>query len=95
MGYNNREIDKMILGGYLLYGIMVFIITIPAAIGMFSIMTYFMAQYYEILMPLKFVLWQGAVSLLLFITLFYLGAFVAKRKLTKISLQEAMKMYQI
>ena len=95
MGYNNREIDKMILGGYLLYGIMIFIITIPVAIGMFSIMTYFMAQYYEILMPLKFVLWQGAVSLLLFITLFYLGAFVAKRKLTKISLQEAMKMYQI
>ena len=38
MGYNNREIDKMVLGGYLIYGIMIFIITIPVAIGIFYFM---------------------------------------------------------
>ena len=95
MGYNNREIDKMVLDGYLLYAIMIFIITIPVSIGIFYFMTYFMAQYYEILMPFKFALWHGAVSLVMFILIFYFGAFVAKRNLNKISLQEAMKMYQI
>ncbi len=95
MGYNNKEIDKMIIGGYLIYGIGVFLITIPVAYGMFYLMTYYMAQFYGILMPLKIELWHGGFSLIIFVVLFYLGAYVAKRKLTKISLQEAMKMYQI
>jgi len=95
IGYNNKEIDKMILGGYLTYGIGTFLVTIPIAYGLFNLMTRFMAQYYEILLPFKFEIWHGVLSIIIFIILFFLGAFVAKRKLSKISLQEAMKMYQV
>jgi len=95
IGYNNKEIDKMILGGYLTYGIGTFLVTIPIAYGLFYLMTYYMAQFYGVLMPFRFELWHGLLSLVIFIILFYLGAYVAKRKLSKISLQEAMKMYQV
>jgi putative ABC transport system permease protein len=95
IGYKYKEIDKMILGGYLTYGIGTFLVTIPIAYGLFYLMTYYMAQFYEILMPFRFEIWHGILSLVIFIILFFLGAYVAKRKLSKISLQEAMKMYQV
>jgi len=95
MGYNNKEIDKMILGGYLIYGIIVFIITIPVAILSFIILQLVMARTYGVVMPFEFFIWHGFAAIAIYIVLFNLGAYVAKKKLSKISLQEAMKMYQI
>ena len=42
-------------------------------------------------MPFEFKLWHGALSLVIYVVLFYIGAYVAKRHLSKISLQEAIK----
>lgn len=95
IGYNNKEIDKMILGGYLIYGIIMFLVTIPSAILSFIALQLLMARMYNVVMPFEFSLWHGAVAIAIYIILFYLGANVAKRKLSRISLQEAMKMYQI
>lgn len=95
IGYNNKEIDKMILGGYLLYGIIIFLITIPYAILAFWGLQLLMARTYNVVMPFEFSIWHSFVAIGIFVILFYLGAFVAKKKLSKISLQEAMKMYQI
>ena len=85
----------MILGGYLIYGIIIFLITIPSAILAFYTLQLMMARMYNVIMPFQFSWWHGFVSLAIYIVLFNLGAYVAKRKLSKISLQEAMKMYQI
>jgi putative ABC transport system permease protein len=95
IGYNNKEIDKMILGGYLIYGIVIFIITIPSAMISFYILQLMMARMYNVVMPFQFMWWHAFVAIAIYIVLFYLGAYVAKRKLNKIALQEAMKMYQI
>lgn len=95
IGYNNKEIDKMILGGYLLYGVIIFLITIPISILTFIVFTYFFAQYYEMVFPFEFKIWHAVVSTAMFLIMFNFGAVSAKRKLNKISLQEAMKMYQI
>lgn len=95
MGYNNKEIDKMILGGYLVYGIIVFILAVPFAMLTFFGLTMLFAQEYEMVFPFDFQYWHAIVSIVMFIVIFYIGAFVAKRHLNKISLQEAMKMYQI
>lgn len=95
MGYNNKEIDKMILGGYLVYGISIFLITMPLAYFTFEYLQVFFAQYYNVLMPFEFKLWHGAMALVIYVVLFYAGAFSAKRHLNNISLQEAMKMYQV
>ncbi len=95
IGYNNKEIDKMILGGYLIYGIIIFLIAIPSAMLAFYLLQSMMAIMYNVVMPFQFAWWHGFVAIAIYIILFYLGANVAKRKLNKIALQEAMKMYQI
>ncbi len=95
MGYNNKEIDKMILGGYLLYGIIIFIISVPISLLAFMGMTILFAMSYDLVFPFHFEVWHAFTSIGMFIVIFYVGAFVAKKKLNKISLQEAMKMYQV
>jgi len=44
LGYNQGEINKMILGGYSLYGFIAFIATIPISIYAFQIMKQFLAR---------------------------------------------------
>ncbi|MCK5762118.1 MAG: hypothetical protein KAH16_04385 [Candidatus Izimaplasma sp.] len=95
IGYNNKEIDKVILGGYLVYGISIFLITIPLALLALMGFTILFAQYYDLVFPFEFKIWHTFVSVGMFIVIFNIGAFAAKRKLNVISLQEAMKMYQI
>jgi putative ABC transport system permease protein len=95
IGFNDREINKMILGGYSLYGVIIFVICIPIAIASFYIMEIYLGQYYNMLMPLKFEWWHAVLSVVIYLIIFNAGAFAAKRKLTKVSLQEAMKMYQV
>ena len=62
---------------------------------MFNGMTVLFAEYYDLVFPFDFEYWHPIVSIGLFIIMFNVGAFIAKKKLDKISLQEAMKMYQI
>lgn len=95
IGFDEKEINKMILGGYTLYGVIIFIMAIPVAIGFFYLFQLIMGQYYSMIMPLEFVWWHAILSIVIFLVIFYIGAFAAKRKLSKVSLQEAMKMYQI
>ncbi len=95
MGYNNKEIDRMVLGGYLSYGIFIFLLCIPIALVAFNAITLFFARYFNMMFPLQLKWWQMLISLGIYVSIFYVGAFVAKNHLEKVSLQEAMKLYQI
>ncbi len=95
IGYNEKEINKMILGGYSMYGVGIFIVTIPVAILSFWIMELYLGQFYGMLMPFQFVWWHALASVIIYLVIFYIGAFAAKRRLSKVALQEAMKMYQV
>lgn len=95
MGYSEREINRMILGGYSLYGIIAFVICIPIAMGTFIVLEYYFAQFYDLLFPLQFAWWHGIAAIAMYLVIFTLGAYQANRKLKKVSLQEAMKMYQV
>ncbi|MEC9484969.1 MAG: ABC transporter permease [Candidatus Izemoplasma sp.] len=95
MGYNNKEIDKMILGGYLTYGVIIFLITIPIAFAGFQFMEQFFADFYGLLFPVSFKLWHAVLGLGIYLVIFYLGALNAKHHLNDVALQEAMKMYQV
>lgn len=95
LGYNEKEINKMILGGYNLYGIVTFLLSIPISIYSFQIIRQFLARLYDLQFPIKFIWWQGLLAIVIYISIFYIGAYSAKKNLTKISLQEAMKMYEI
>ncbi len=95
MGYNQKEINQMILGGYFIYGLFIFILTIPICYIAFMLMTQLLANQYDLIMPFQIQIWHMLLTVFMFIIIFYGGAFVAKRKLKDISLQEAMKMYQV
>ena len=95
IGFNEREVNKMILGGYSIYGIVSFIASVPVAIASFYVMEIVFAQMYDMLFPLYFVWWHAVVSVFIFLAIFYVGAYAAKRRLQKVSLQEAMKLYQV
>ncbi|HPG42966.1 MAG TPA: ABC transporter permease [Acholeplasmataceae bacterium] len=95
IGYNQKEINKMILGGYFIYGLIIFIVTIPISYGAFMLITQILANQYDLIMPFEIKIWHMILSVLMFVVIFYGGAWVSKRKLRDISLQEAMKMYQV
>ena len=95
LGYNEREINKIVLGGYNFYGVLSFIVMIPVAIVLFDIMQKLFASMFDIQFPIKFFWWQGILAIIIYLVIFNIGAYSAKKNLSKISLQEAMKMYEI
>ncbi len=95
IGYDNKEIDQIVLGGYLLYGIAIFLVTIPVAIVSFELLEMLFSRMYDLSMPLAFYWWHAVIGIVIYIVLFYIGAYSAKKKLEHIALQEAMKMYQV
>ena len=95
IGYNENEINKMILGGYSLYGNIIFFITVPITFGMLKLIEVMMARYYELILPLQISWYHIILALIINNVVFFIAAFSAKRKLKKVSLQEAMKMYQV
>lgn len=95
LGYNEKEIDKMVLGGYQWYGAGMFLLTIPVGIYAFKLIRQLLARMFDLQFPIQFYWWQGVVAMAIYFTIFFFGALAAKNHLKKISLQEAMKMYEI
>lgn len=95
LGYNQKEISKMILGGYSFYGMFIFVIAAPISYFVFEYIALFFAREYNVVMPFEFGIIHSLIGLGIFIILFNTGAWISKKKLTKISLQEAMKMYRV
>lgn len=95
IGFNEKEVNRMVLGGYSIYGIIIFLITIPIAILSFYVMEMVLAQMYNMSFPFQFEWWHAVASIGIYLAIFYVGAYAAKRRLKKVSLQEAMKMYQV
>ena len=95
IGYNDKEIRNIVLGGYLMYGLGAFVIVIPFGIIAFYGIERILAQYYDMIFPTQFYFWHAFVSIGLFLTIFIIGAYVASKKLERVSLQEAMKLYQV
>ena len=94
MGYNQKEINHIILGGYMIYGLIIFIVVIPIAIIGFNFMEVFFAQFYDLLFPMKFYWWHAIISIVIYFIIFYLSSLTSKNKLDSISLQETMKIYE-
>lgn len=93
MGYNKKEVNSMILNGYLGYGIIAYILSLPiTSITISTIMNY-LARDYKMVLPLEFELWQGFVGLIIILIIFYIGTVNGKKKMNKISLQQILKAY--
>lgn len=94
LGYNQKEINHMVLGGYFIYGALMFFITIPISTVIFKYLEMFFAKFYNLLFPLKFYGWHALINMSVYFIIFYVSSLSSKRKLEKIALQETMKMYE-
>jgi len=68
---------------------------VPITFGMLKLIEVMMARYYELILPLQISWYHIILALIINNVVFFIAAFSAKRKLKKVSLQEAMKMYQV
>jgi len=93
-GYNKKEINKIILGGYQKLGVLAFLIAIPLTIGSLNLMTLIFARMYQFIMPLSIGLLDSVLVFVIYGMIYYIGSILAKRKIDRISLQEALKLYQ-
>ncbi len=94
MGYNQKEINRIILGGYMIYGFVIFVVSIPIAIVSFRYMEIFFAKFYDLLFPMRFYWWHAILSVVIYFIIFYISSYASKHKLDSISLQETMKIYE-
>jgi len=94
MGYNDKEVNSMILNSYFLYSILSFLISVPIAVASVNIMVKYLIVNFNMVMPLEFELWQLFVGCVIIGCIFFIGTLGAKSKINKVSLQEILKEYR-
>lgn len=93
MGYNKGEVDSMMLSSYFVYSIISYLISIPITILGFGYMVDYLAKEFNMVMPFEFEIKFLFIGLLIVSIIFLLGSYAAKKKISRISLQEVLKSY--
>lgn len=94
MGYSDKEVNSMILNSYFVYSIISFLVSVPIAVALVNAMVKYLIEYFNMIMPLKFELWQVFVGTSIIMIIFFIGTISAKRKINKVPLQEILKEYR-
>jgi len=94
LGYTNREINKIVIGGYDKLTVLIFILSIPATMGIYRALTWFIATEYQMVMPFTFEWLNVLVIGAMYGIIYVLASLKAKRKIHAVSLQAALKIYQ-
>ena len=83
LGYHKKEVNAMILNGYLIYTLFSYIVSLPLAVlALTALLKIFVVQY-GILLPLSFGFDEAFKGLLFAIGLFYLGSLHSRKKIQK------------
>jgi len=94
MGYNDKEVNSMILNSYFTYSIISFLISVPIAVTLVNVMVKYLAENFNMIMPFSFEIWQVFAGIIIIVVVFLMGTFNAKRKINKVPLQEILKQYR-
>lgn len=94
MGYNEKEVNSMILNSYFIYSILSFLISVPIAVGLVNAIVKYLIVNFNMVMPLEFDIWQVFVGVVIIVVIFFIGTLSAKRKINKVPLQEILKQYR-
>lgn len=93
MGYSRREINSMILDSYLVYTLVSYAVSLPAALYVLKLVMDLFMREYGILLPLEFKPYHGFIGLFILLGIFFAGTWSGRRKIKKIPLQEILKTY--
>jgi putative ABC transport system permease protein len=94
IGYNEKEIEKVFIKGYLFYAIIIFILSIPMTYLSFEIIKWYLATLYGMIFPMTLTILKTLIGFILTLSLFYLSVPIAKKKLNILTLNDALKIYQ-
>lgn len=94
MGYTKREVQSMILDSYLIYTLLSFAISVPIALLSLGLTMDYFTTSYNMVFPLEFQPSHILYALILLLSVFFAGTWNAKRKASKIPLQEILKAYR-
>jgi len=94
MEYSDREVNSMILNSYFLYSILSFLVSVPIAVGIVNVLEKYLIEYFNMVMPLKFEIWQVFAGVIIVAVIFFIGTLGAKRKINRVPLQEILKQYR-
>ncbi|MHC1750901.1 MAG: FtsX-like permease family protein [Cellulosilyticaceae bacterium] len=94
MGYSNKEVNRMILNSYLIYATVTYAASIPLTILGVKFMVKYFSVAFDMVLPLDYAWWQGAVGFGIVMVIFLLGTVAAKRKINRVPLQEVLKAYR-
>jgi putative ABC transport system permease protein len=94
MGYSDKEVNSMILNSYFGYSILSFLISVPITVVSVNIGVKYMLDYFNMVLPFKFELWQVFAGAAIIAVIFFLGTISAKKKINQVPLQEILKQYR-
>lgn len=94
IGYDQAEIQNIFLNSYRLYVVLLFVITLPIALLSFEIVVWYLASQYGMIFPMTLSWIQIVMSLALTVLIFYVAIPISKRKISALSLQQALQIYQ-
>ncbi|QAT39096.1 ABC transporter permease [Clostridium sp. JN-9] len=94
MGYSDREVNSMILNSYFLYSILSFLVSVPIAVGIMNTLEKYLIEHFNMVLPLKFEIWQVFAGIAIVAVIFFIGTLNAKRKISRVPLQEILKQYR-
>ncbi|WBW97208.1 ABC transporter permease [Oceanirhabdus sp. W0125-5] len=94
MGYNDKEVNSMILNSYFVYSIISFLISVPIAVALVNAIAKYLIVSFNMVLPLQFELWHVFIGTIIIMCTFFIGTLSAKSRINKVSLQEILKEYR-
>ncbi len=94
LGYDDKDIRTILLGGYLKAALAAFLVAIPISTWAFGVLRTWFMQMYNFTIPLALDIWDVALFAVLFVVMLVLGMFSARRRINRMSLQQALTLYQ-
>ena len=95
IGYTDKEIQTVFINSYRLYTALVFFITVPFTLGSFYLITWYLSSQFGMVFPMSLGWLDYLIGFGLTMSIFYISVPLAKRKLNKHSLQQALKIYEV
>lgn len=94
IGYTESEIRSIFTNTYRLYTVLVYLFAIPITQVSLGLITHYLATQFGMIFPLQLRVIDGIVGLVIALGIYYLAIPIANKKLNRLSLQQAIQIYQ-
>lgn len=95
IGYTDKEIQSVFIDSYRLYTALIFFVTVPFTLLSFQLIIWYLSSQFSMVFPMTLSLIDFLIGFVLTMSIFYIAVPIAKHKLNKHSLQQALLIYEV